>query len=136
MSEQTEILNIFDLAREYGCDDVTEENAAESIKRTVYKYTDCGCSFNCGNDFVAVSGYCEGSDAELTNHRLDFPFKLKEWYDALSSADSEGTEIWKQTHGCEECWPDGCCSEVEELEFGCWPINPKCEHCEGEGAIL
>ena len=23
-----------------------------------------------------------------------------------------------------------------ELEFGAWPINPKCNICEGEGTII
>ena len=111
-------------------------NAESYVRRGVFKYTDCGACFNTHGKYVTVSGYCEGSDGELPTYELRFPFTEDDWWKALTKCDADASEEWNSTHGCERCWPQGHCTENEELEFGNWPINPECANCEGDGVIL
>lgn len=111
-------------------------NAESYVRRGVFKYTDCGACFNTHGKYVTVSGYCEGSDGELPTYELRFPFTEDDWWKALTKCEADASEEWNSTHGCELCWPQGHCTENEELEFGNWPINPECANCEGAGVIL
>jgi hypothetical protein len=132
------IHNIRDLAIQcYGhVADVTSERAKAAVEKGVYKYTSCGCTFNDYGTHVLVGGYCEGSDADIAPHSLEYPFSSKAFFEALDAADAAGCEEWNRTHGCEKCWPEGYCGEWEMLEFGNWPINPDCTECGGDGVIL
>ena len=136
------IKSVRDLARNCYCwdDEGGWVSAIKAVERGVYKYTDCGASArSLDMDWpgaVSVSGYCEGSDAEHPAHTLTFPFAESDWFAALDQCETESRETWDSTHGCEECWSQGYCTESEELECGNWPINPKCTNCNGDGVIL
>ena len=132
------IKSVRDLARNCYCwdDEGGWVSAIKAVERGVYKYTDCGASAGSIDDSGSVSGYCEGSDAEHPAHTLTFPFAESDWFAALDQCETESRETWDSTHGCEECWSQGYCTESEELEFGNWPINPKCTNCNGDGVIL
>ena len=134
------IKSVRDLARNCYCwDDEDGVSAIKAVESGVYKYTYCGASERIRDGWagsVCVAGSCEGSDAEHPTHTLTFPFSESEWFEALDQCETESEETWNSTHGCERCWPEGFCTENEELEFGCWPINPKCTNCNGDGVIL
>ena len=113
------------------------EKDEADVQKSTFKYTDCGASFykeDCG---VVVRSIVEGCDESTETHKLAYPFKIKEFWDALDKVEKEADEIWWATHGCEKCWDEPPIDEVgNELEFGAWPINPKCNICEGEGTII
>ena len=118
----------------------TLEDAKRLIARSLYKYTSCGISFYMpSTDTVSVMGYCEGSDREHETYELTFPFKTGDFDAIVAQADADGCETWDNTHGCEECHPEGTCDEwgnvFEPGEAGA-PINPDCKHCGGHGIIL
>lgn len=77
------------------------------IARAIYKGTECGCVFQYASDGVLVSGYAEGSDAELPTYTVQFPFEITEFWDAVNDADADGCEEWEnantsQCYSCEE----------------------------------
>ena len=134
----TIVTNMTDLLSLRGCGGET----FGQLKRNVYKYTSCGA-------YVAevdppdqpkallLSSIVEGVDDGTEIHCLYYPFTLDAFQDTLQAVEDEAAEIWKATHGCEEChdksqWDDW----GNELEFGAWSINPNCKTCEGEGAII
>jgi len=132
------VYNIQDLLSLRGCG----EETFEQLKRNVYKYTSCGA-------YVAeveppdqpkallVSSIVEGVDDGTKIHCLYYPFTIDQFQDALQSVEDEADEIWKATHGCEDCHDH---PQVDQWgnknEFGAWPINPECKTCKGEGAII
>jgi len=73
----------------------TEDLAKQCMKKSVFKYTECGCVFDADENGVYVAGYAEGSDAELPGHSLDWGFTMDEYNDALDQADAEGVEEWE-----------------------------------------
>ena len=105
--------------------------AAGALSRSIFKYTECGCSFyhDPAGEYVSVSGYVEGYDGELPSHRLYFPFAYSRFLKALGEADKEGCDVWNDTHGCEDCGE-------EDPYTGYRPVNPNCKTCNGEGQIL
>ena len=70
----------------------------ESISRQLYKDTECGVSFEATPEQVLVSGYAEGSDAELPSHTLEFPFTISDWMTAVAVADEEGCAEWDEAN--------------------------------------
>jgi len=76
----------------------TEDQAKQRMKKSVFKYTECGCIFNSDEIGVFLSGYAEGSDAELPGHSLDWGFTMDEYNDALDQADAEGVEAWYEAN--------------------------------------
>lgn len=86
-----------------------------------------------------AGGYCEGCDWEIETHYLPFPMTEKMFWETVGKADKEGVEAWRQTHGCEKCFPDGTCdewgNEFNGGELG-GPIDPDCANCHGDGIVL
>ncbi len=86
-----------------------------------------------------AGGYCEGVDFEMETHYLPFPMSHEDLWKVVDKADIEGVNMWRQTHGCERCFPDGTCdqwgNEFKSGEMG-GPIDPDCPGCSGEGVIL
>jgi len=86
-----------------------------------------------------AGGYCEGCDWEIETHYLPFPMTEKMFWQTINKADKEGMEMWRQTHGCEKCFPDGTCdewgNEFNGGESG-GPIDPDCSNCQGDGIVL
>ena len=113
-----------------------EETFAQ-IERNTYKYTTCGAWIYESDWGVALGSIVEGVDEGTQTYTLNYPFTIEEFWEALQAVEDEAAEIWKATHGCEDChdepqWDDW----GNENEFGEWPINPDCKTCEGEGAII
>ena len=74
----------------------------KSIARRLYKDTSCGIGFEEVPGGVEVAGYAEGSDAELPNHRLLYPFTEEEFSTAVALADEEGCQEWDEANEGEE----------------------------------
>ena len=123
--------NLQDLLSLRGCG----EETFEQLKRNVYKYTSCGAYVAEVNPpdqpkALLVSSIVEGVDDGTEIHCLYYPFTIDQFQDALQSVEDEADEIWKATHGCEDC-------HDEPLWTGkAWPINPDCKTCRGEGVII
>lgn len=107
----------------------SKEPLIQIIQKTVFRSTQCGCTFNCTPTGVSVSGYCEGSDNELPVHTLTYPFAASAFWSALDEADAEGDNEWDYTHGCPECYPP------EYIRGEC-PVNPHCRRCNGDGEVI
>jgi len=113
--------------------------------RRVYKATDCGAwlafrgDAEVGEVGITVGSIVEGADFGTEEHTLDYPFTADAFWSSLDEIEKEASYIWKQTHGCESCWPEGTAddwgNEFEPGEVG-GPINPNCPECQGEGAVL
>jgi hypothetical protein len=85
----TEIRNLTDLANTIGCYD-----SVEAIGKALFKGTECGIVFDGGHDYIAVSGYAEGADAECLRHVLKYPFTTKLFWATVQRADAEGVKMW------------------------------------------
>lgn len=96
------------------------------LKRNTYKYTDCGAWIVEEDNGVSVGSIVEGVDGGATPVTLTYPFDHGDLWDALESIERECNEIWMQTHGCEDCYPDEADGRV----------NPECKTCEGEGVVI
>ena len=48
-----------------------EDHALGIMEKYIFKYTECGCAFDADENEVYVTGYAEGSDAELPMHSLN-----------------------------------------------------------------
>lgn len=112
------------------------EDSIEQVKRNTFKFTTCGAWLAKDEDGVSVGSIVEGCGEGTPTHDLKYPFEIASFWEALEEVEKEAAQIWNDTHGCEDCHPDGYCGEFGELEFGNWPINPDCKECEGEGACL
>ena len=77
-----------------GTHSLTESEAQAAITKAVYKATECGCSFTADTSGVNLSGYAEGSEAELPVHNLNWGFTIEEWNQTMAEADAEGVEEW------------------------------------------
>jgi hypothetical protein len=86
-----------------------------------------------------AGGYCEGVEFEMETHYLNFPMTKEELWKVVDKADKEGVNMWRQTHGCEGCFPDGSMDEwgtaFKKGSLG-GPIDPDCASCSGEGITL
>jgi hypothetical protein len=71
-----------------------EERSKALLRKWVFKGTECGCVFESDEKGIMVSGYAEGSDAELPMHDLEWGFTIEEFNEALDDADKEGVEEW------------------------------------------
>ena len=135
--------NIADIANHLGARDTTEA----AIQRRIFKSTLCGCSSSVKDSSVhgtvfSVAGYCEGTDRYCEPHELVLPCYGSQLDAAIAEADQDGCDLWKETHGCEHCWPDGYCDEWGNEwtpDGDNWvgqPTNPECVTCEGQGIII
>jgi len=146
-------LKEFTKARGFG------EESIRDIDRNTYKYTDCGAwvveqkeereyvslfleesmspRYYSHPTGLTIGSIVEGVDYDCDTATVTYPFELDEFWKALEAVENQADEIWKNTHGCEDCWPDGTCNLwAEPLRFGAWPINETCKTCEGGGTIL
>ena len=76
-----------------------EDHANALVMRRVYKYTDCGCCFDSDSEGVRVSGYAEGSDAELPGYFLKWGFTMEDFEEVLTYADNDGITEWEECNG-------------------------------------
>ena len=125
--------NLQDLLSLRGCG----EETFEQLKRNVYKYTSCGAWVSEDEQGVTLGSIVEGGDEGTQTHTLNYPFTIDQFQDALQSVEDEADEIWKATHGCEDCHDHPQVDEWgTDIEFGAWPITPECKTCKGEGASI
>lgn len=89
-----DIHDLVSLAQAIGC----RENIG-SIEKVLFKGTNCGISFCIWPEdeqtHCVLTGYAEGSDAELPHHELKFPFTEAQFWMAVKKADDEGCEEWE-----------------------------------------
>jgi len=140
------------------------EESFKDIERNTYRRTNCGAWIREdveveGEDYVDFLGYeheaevtwrgitvgsiVEGVDYDCTPETVTYPFKMDEFWQALKNVERQASEIWNDTHGCEDCHPkkEGRFWPIlnqwgDEVEFGAWPINKECKTCEGGGTII
>ncbi len=79
-------------------DGSTDKETAKSIGRRLYKDTSCGIGFEAVDGGVEVAGYAEGSDAELPNHCLEYPFTEEQFDAFVKMADAEGCQEWDEAN--------------------------------------
>jgi hypothetical protein len=77
----------------------TEEEAKALVENAVYKYSECGCSYTSDSAGVSLTGYAEGSNAELPVHGLGWGFTYDEFNETLAEADAEGVAEWHIANG-------------------------------------
>lgn len=113
----------FLVARKCGEEDFSE------VERATYKYTNCGAWIAQEEQGIKVGSIVEGCDDGTEVHEVNYPFEIADFWKALESVEKEAEEIWKNTHGCDDCG---------EPEWGMYTraINPECKTCKGEGTIL
>lgn len=87
----TLIHNIEELAHEIG-------SSVESLKRDVYKYTDCGAWIQWDDEWVRIGSIVEGSDAEF-DKTFTFPVSLEEINDWFEELEALTDEAWREANG-------------------------------------
>ncbi|MBO00359.1 MAG: hypothetical protein CL438_06845 [Acidimicrobiaceae bacterium] len=116
-----------------------EETFAQ-LERNTYKYTTCGAWIHESDWGVALGSIVEGVDEGTQTYTLNYPFTIEEFWEALQAVEDEAAEIWKATHGCEDCHDEPHASPLHRgrtwRSYRAWPINPDCKTCEGEGVII
>ena len=86
------ILSRQELIEEIGAD-------SESIaKKAIYKGTDCGAWIKFEDDGITVGSIVEGSDAEITKPKLEFPFEARQFWDLLEEVNYEACEAWEEAN--------------------------------------
>ena len=105
------------------------ETDFSQVERATYKYSDCGAWIAQDEEGIKVGSIVEGVDEGTETHKLNYPFQIEDFWDALKAVEEEAAQIWNDTHGCEDCG---------EPEWGMYTraINPDCQTCKGEGTIL
>jgi len=130
------IRNLKDLCSEVGA----YHNEIESVSHRIYKDTACGAWVATTGLAVQVGSIVEGTDRCTEVHDLPFPFQKEEFWQAVEDVETEADEIWKDTHGCEKCWPEGTCdywgNEWKPGEIGGKPVDPDCPECSGDGVVI
>lgn len=118
----------------------TQKEIVSWINRRVYKGTSCGAWFEYAHgghqerytgyffDTVTVGSIVEGVDEGAEPNSLTFPFLEKDFWGAVDDIENQCSEIWNNTHGCEQCPMD---------VYECFHIiSPDCPNCHGEGVII
>lgn len=83
----------------------------------------------CTNTYVLNAKDLRGKNKKPTRKSVsDAVFK------AVAMVEQEADDIWKETHGCENC------AKMLEINFeeeaGNIPVHPECPVCHGAGAII
>jgi|DEB0MinimDraft_10_1074344.scaffolds.fasta_scaffold02325_5 hypothetical protein len=86
------IKNNQELLDEIGVDTVAQ------AEKAIYKGTDCGAWIQCEEDGVTVGSIVEGSDAEVTRDKLEYPIEVKEFWDCVEDVNSEACELWEEAN--------------------------------------
>jgi hypothetical protein len=102
--------------------------AWKEATRCYYKYTSCGPYLTVGPESIVIGSIVEGVDWGTQDHVLNWPFTVKDVRRAMKDVEDEADEIWRDTHGCDECVP----SQYD----GYRTITPGCPGCSGEGIII
>jgi len=105
------------------------------IKRSIYKYTNCGAWVDHEqHGCIRLGSIVEGVDECTDVHQLEFGnFTINDFWSAIKEIENQANEIWNRTHGCEDCYPE---YKNDFEKEGINPINPECKSCEGAGIII
>lgn len=105
-----------------------------NLQKTVYKYTDCGAWIDTETEGqITMGSIVEGVDQCTETYTLIFgKFTLNDFNKALDQIEDEAKQIWNETHGCDDCYPD---LPQDDMWIGN-PVNPECKSCEGYGAVI
>ncbi len=102
----------------------------EYWSRRVYKGTTCGAWLVVEDiDQIALGSIVEGVDYGTATYYLTWPFTSADFGDALDKIETEARDIWNDTHGCKDCYPE----QNEGLDG--MIVNPDCKTCKGHGVI-
>ena len=105
----------------------TEPELVELIRQNrLHKLS--GCAYVIKDKVLSVSPYVEGIDIDPIAVKLKLPIQESTLVRVFKDIQLEADVMWDETHGCEDCGPAG--------ESGYTSINPDCETCGGEGAII
>jgi len=85
---------------------------------------------------VSVAGYCEGTDTDCPDYRLDFPFSALAFDGWVAQADEDGCDLWDDTHGCEDCAPHYGVPVEDGVPTEPCPVWEGCPTCKGHWIIL
>ena len=148
---------ILKLADEYNCETVGD------LYRIIYKYTACGPSmgieiyaecdepiqYYCDDLYkisieslaneetyitkIFISSIVEGVDEGTQTITLADGCTPDTFWKAVEKINSEASDIWMQTHGCETCAKHFCIDLDEEMYS---PVWLECPDCDGEGQII
>ena len=88
------IHNIEEFASEFGSD-------VKSLKRDMYKYTDCGAWIEWDDKRMTIGSIVEGSDAEF-DRTFEFPAYLSEINDWMEELERLTDEAWQEANGGED----------------------------------
>lgn len=93
---------------------------------------------------LLVSSIVEGTDAEVPARTLEDVSVLvdadafwEEWEALVAEVDSDADDIWKDTHGCEDCaahWNEQ--PGPRAYEAGYCPVWDECPACGGHGEAV
>ena len=118
----------------------THHNTIGAVSKAIFKGTNCGAWVATTGDAIQVGSTVEGADEGTEVHDLTYPFSKDDFWKAVQAVEDEAESIWKNTHGCEKCWPEGTCdewgNEWSPGEVGAKPTDPNCPECKGEGIVL
>lgn len=109
------------------------ENMAQ-LSALAFDATDCGAyvaQHADGPGAIVVGSIVEGVDYGTEPIELEFPFTIKDFYEALEKTDLEADVIWRDTHGCSRCEYEGFLNP----ETGYVMVNPECPACFGHGEV-
>jgi len=109
------------------------EGAEHSITEETDVRTVIGAQwvFRCGS-------IVEGTDAETDVVEVVLPCTGEQIDAAIQSVEDQADEIWKDTHGCEECSRLHAAENEEDVGEGDTggPVHPNCSTCGGDGVVL
>ena len=88
------IKNIYDLAEHV-------ETDVQSLKRAIYRGTECGAWIEWNTEKVVIGSIVEGSEAEFSEE-FRFPFDSKKYDDWIEELEALCDQAWWDANGEEE----------------------------------
>lgn len=109
-------------------DETFGRTGLEGWKKSVYKGTACGAWLELiDSNTIQMGSIVEGVEECAEVRTLKFPFTEKEVWDALDAIENDCNDIWMNTHGCPDCFPN------EDMFV---PVRLDCESCGGQGISI
>lgn len=119
--------------------DVTKDSAALSMSVFVPKPRPHP-GVKHGIHGVRIGSIVEGSDAEINEPDLMFPFTEHQWDEAVRHVEDVVTEVWNRTHGCETCFKLTLAESGHQGSYedhvGEVEVRADCPDCNGKGAVI
>lgn len=70
----------------------------EGIKRTIYKFTNCGAWIKFCDDGIKLGSIVEGSDFETQTYKLTYPFLMNKFWNILQKIEEEASILWDEAN--------------------------------------